>query len=103
MTETEKVSKSERRKATEKWRASMVPDSITVGPTCQCSERPYTHDAHTSESAIFEYHRSLKDANKHASVPDVRRRKHHPATAARKLERNKNTSMRRPARVLPEL
>ena len=89
-----KISKADRREATEKWRASMVPDSIPVGPMCRCSERLYGHDAHTSEIAIFDYHRSLKNGSQSPRVSNVRRRKHNPSPIAKKLERTKNAPVR---------
>ena len=53
--------KKERAEATRKWLEGKH-EPILIGPICCCSQFKFPHPAHTDELGIFEYHRSLKNA-----------------------------------------
>jgi len=59
------VKPDERARVTAAIMATVVPNSVAVGPFCTCSEHPYPHPAHTDEEAVFEYHRNLRPKRKH--------------------------------------
>src|SRR4051794_23733857 len=54
-----KVSKRERREATEKY-LSAKHEPIERSPVCTCGATPYPHDAHSNEKSLFERHRSMR-------------------------------------------
>jgi hypothetical protein len=54
-----KVSNRERREVTARY-LSERNEPIELLPLCTCGAKPYPHDAHSNEKALFERHRSMR-------------------------------------------
>ena len=54
-----KVSNRERREATGRY-LSEKHEPIELPPICTCGAKPYAHDAHSNEKALFELHRRMR-------------------------------------------
>jgi len=54
-----KVSNRERREATDRY-LSEKHEPIELLPVCTCRDKPYPHDTHNDETALFEQHRSMR-------------------------------------------
>ena len=54
-----KVSKRDRREATERY-LSERHEPIVLPPMCTCLAKPYPHDAHRNEEALFKKHLNMR-------------------------------------------